>query len=325
MRKNVQVGRSTTTETVSFQQNHKQKTSNLDVFEGAMEKKTALEIASDTVEQPQEGLLELGKWVGRGQAFGMIAAKASAAEAQCLKRIKEGGEYKALELTWEQFCVTQIGISRQTADRIIDCLEEFGAAYFTLSSVTRISPGTYRMIAGAVSDSTIEIEGERVPITKTNAGRIAEAISSLRQTVEEKDAQIAKQAEKEKALTAEKRNATKAAERERLALVEYKRQQTERFAGAGEDHCTMLDAQSHFDLAMAKLASVGAKELSTEDEARLIGLGEYMYRALIQATHDARERMGKGWNMAAPGDLLGLDDVTGDARNLVDEFTKGKK
>jgi hypothetical protein len=292
-------------------------------------KKTALQIAGEAVENSPESLMELGKWVGRGQAFGMISAKASAAQAQCLKRIKDGAEYKTLGLTWDQFCVTHVGVTRPTADKVIAAFEEFGAAYFNLSTVIRISPTNFRQIAGVVNDSEIEIDGEKVAIVKGNSARISEAIAALRKTVEAKEERIQEQARDTKKLNEEKNAAKKAVERERLAFQEYKRQQSERFANATPEQASMLDAQSYFDLAMAKLSVLGGKELSVDDQARFIGLGEYMYRALIQSTFDAREKFGKGWNMCDPSDMVSMDQVAPNARNLIAEYveknTKSRK
>jgi len=42
--------------------------------------------------------LDLGNWLGRGQAFSLIANKCSAAQAQCLKNIRGQGACKSLGL-----------------------------------------------------------------------------------------------------------------------------------------------------------------------------------------------------------------------------------
>src|SRR5450756_455042 len=94
--------------------------------------------------QNKEALMNLGAWLGRHQAFGLIANRCSAADAECLKAIRDGGEYKQLGLTWEQFCGKHAGVSRVYADRQIHCLEEFGGNYFRFAEVMQISPETYR-------------------------------------------------------------------------------------------------------------------------------------------------------------------------------------
>jgi hypothetical protein len=107
-------------------------------------------------EETMVAQFETAQWLGRRQAFALIANGCSAAEAQCLKAIKDDAGYKSLGLTWEQFCDRHAGMSRATADRIIERLEEFGEAYFQLSQVMRISPERYRMVEGAVADQAIQ-------------------------------------------------------------------------------------------------------------------------------------------------------------------------
>ena len=133
-------------------------------------------------EETMEEQFAMGQWLGRRQAFALIANGCSAADAQCLKAIKDDATYKSLGLSWEQFCEQRAGMSRATADRIIDRLQEFGEAYFQLSQVMRISPERYRMVEGAVADQTIEFQGEKIPITRENSARIAAAVDALRRS-----------------------------------------------------------------------------------------------------------------------------------------------
>src|SRR5258708_25728087 len=92
-------------------------------------------------------LLSLGTWLGRRQAFGMIANRCTAADAECLKAMRDSGEYKRLGLSWDDFCEKKAGISRRHAGRLIKHLEEFGSNYFRLSELMEISHATYRLIA----------------------------------------------------------------------------------------------------------------------------------------------------------------------------------
>ena len=123
---------------------------------------------------------DLGAWIGRGQAFSFVANHCSAAQAECLTRIRKDGLYKALNLTWEEFCKQHAGASRAHADEIIRRLEEFGAAYFRLSEIIRISPQSYRTIQATVKGEAIQVGGESIPITPENAPRIRQAIVALR-------------------------------------------------------------------------------------------------------------------------------------------------
>jgi hypothetical protein len=123
---------------------------------------------------------DLGAWIGRGQAFSFVANHCSAAQAECLARIREDGLYKALNLTWEEFCTRHAGVNRAHADEIIRRLEEFGAAYFRLSEIIRISPRSYRNLPVTVKEEAIEVGGESIPLTPENAPRIRHAIGALR-------------------------------------------------------------------------------------------------------------------------------------------------
>jgi hypothetical protein len=136
--------------------------------------------------------IELGAWLGRGQAFTLIAHQCSAAQAECLKRIREQGAYKLLGLTWEDFCPQHLGLSRSRADQLIRQLDQFGAAYFRLAEIMQISEGSYRRIAGAVHNDCIEVDGELLPIAPENAPRIKRAVLELRRESEHARAELAR-------------------------------------------------------------------------------------------------------------------------------------
>jgi hypothetical protein len=131
------------------------------------------------METPREWI-DAGAWVGRQQAFAVIASKCSAAQALCLKQVRETRVFEKLELTWEEFCKEYAGIGRAYADRLIQQLEEFGEAYFRLSEIARISPETYRQIAGHVSGEVLDIDGRQLALTEENAPQIRAAIQALR-------------------------------------------------------------------------------------------------------------------------------------------------
>jgi len=110
----------------------------------------------------------------------MIANRCSAADAECLKQMRDGGHYKKLGLTWTKFCEERAGVSRVYANRLIDYLEEFGANYFRLSEVIQISGETYRLIAGAVSEDGLEVDGQKIPLTRENRKKVLAAVEKMR-------------------------------------------------------------------------------------------------------------------------------------------------
>ena len=123
---------------------------------------------------------DLGTWLGRRQAFNIVAGRCSAADAQCLRNIRENKLYRALGINWESFCRQHAGLSRSLADKIIRQLEEFGAGYFALAAVTGVTPQDYRLIAGAVSEQGVAHKGETISIVPENAPRLTAAINDLR-------------------------------------------------------------------------------------------------------------------------------------------------
>jgi len=57
-------------------------------------------------------LLDLGVALGQTHAFGLIAGRCSAAQAEGLRRLREDKLYKRLAETWDEFCRTYLQISK---------------------------------------------------------------------------------------------------------------------------------------------------------------------------------------------------------------------
>ena len=126
------------------------------------------------------GLLEIGKLLGRREAFGLVGGRCSAAEANCMRDIRETKTFKHLAPSWEEFCDKHLRMSRAAADRAIRLLEEFGPGYFELSQLIRIPPDAYRVIASAVKDKAVHVNGEAIPLVPENAEKVAAAVAILR-------------------------------------------------------------------------------------------------------------------------------------------------
>jgi hypothetical protein len=131
-----------------------------------------------------DALLEVGTWLGRHQAFGLIANKCSAADAACLREIRDNKHFTVLGLTWEEFCSRHAGVDFRTADRIVERLEEFGEAYFNLSQLMPIQPAGYRRLASNVTGNILELDGQKIPITAEHAPQIIDAVRELRSRLE---------------------------------------------------------------------------------------------------------------------------------------------
>jgi hypothetical protein len=130
--------------------------------------------------QEKDSILDLGIWLGRKQAFSAVAGRCSAADAECLRQIRESKAYRSLDLTWDQFCKEKVGVTRPVVDKMIRQLEEFGPAFFQLSSILRITADDYRLIAGSVAEDGIVYDGEKIAIDVENTSRLAQAVDALR-------------------------------------------------------------------------------------------------------------------------------------------------
>jgi hypothetical protein len=146
------------------------------------------------IETKTENVFQLGNWLGRKQAFAALAGRCSAADAECIRRLREERNYRMLAPSWGEFCKRHLGISKAWADRIIQYLNEFGPAYFLLAQVAKVTPEEYRRMSGSVRGQALLHAGEAIPIEAENAGRLAAAIEELRRGQKDESGDAAAQA-----------------------------------------------------------------------------------------------------------------------------------
>ena len=126
-------------------------------------------------------LAAAARLLGQREAFGLVAGRCSAAEATCLRDLREGKQYLAMSETWEDFCLQHLHMARTSADRIIRLLDEFGPGYFELAQLVRIPPDAYRSIAPAMKDGLLHVDGEDIALIPENAAKVAAAVAALRE------------------------------------------------------------------------------------------------------------------------------------------------
>jgi hypothetical protein len=135
---------------------------------------------------PTEDLVDLGILLGHHHAFGLVAGRCSAAQAQGLRRLREEKIYLRLCPTWRDFCQQYLNMSGTRADDIIRLLDEFGPDYFDLAQFTRVSAETYRALAPAIENGVLKIDGEQIALTRENSRKVASAVSQIRRSITEK-------------------------------------------------------------------------------------------------------------------------------------------
>jgi hypothetical protein len=126
------------------------------------------------------GADELNKWLGRREAFSMVAGRCSAADVECMRAVRDRKLYLSRSPDWKTFCADVLHMSKSNVNHLIGLLEKFGPEYFHLAQITRISVAEYRAIAPAVSARGIEANDELIPLHPEHGERIAAAVSALR-------------------------------------------------------------------------------------------------------------------------------------------------
>jgi hypothetical protein len=131
-------------------------------------------------------LLGLGAALGQQNAFGLVAGRCAAAQAENLRRLREEKKYLRLAHDWRDFCSRYLGMSGSQADRIIALLEQFGPGYFELAQLTRISADTYRVVEPVVKDHALHYDGEAIRLDPENARKVAAVVAELRREARKK-------------------------------------------------------------------------------------------------------------------------------------------
>lgn len=137
-----------------------------------------MEDVSKTGDITEPGI-ELGKWMGRREAFGLIAGRCSAAEVESLRRIHDDRLYEGLHCTWDEFCARNLGVAPRTVERDLANLRRFGPAFFTLRQLTRVSVREYQAIAPQVSEDGVRVNGAVVALLPENSEALAGAVKTL--------------------------------------------------------------------------------------------------------------------------------------------------
>ena len=123
---------------------------------------------------------DIGRLLGRREAFSVVAGRCTAAEAAQMREIREKKLYLGRADDWSEFCVQDLHMSKDSANRMIRNLEEFGPNYFVLAQITQVSPTTYRAIAPSIHDEALHHDGEAIALIPENAEKVAAAVAEMR-------------------------------------------------------------------------------------------------------------------------------------------------
>ena len=123
--------------------------------------------------------VDLGRLLGRREAFALVAGRCSAAQAESLRRIRDEKIYTQLSPTWEEFCSKRLGVSRRHIDRTLRQLDEFGPQFFHVAQMAHVTPEEYRAIAPHVSADGVRLDGAVVALLPENSEQVSAAVAEL--------------------------------------------------------------------------------------------------------------------------------------------------
>ena len=137
-----------------------------------------MEEIKDGVSEDQQ-VLDLGIMLGQRRAFGLVAGRCSAAQAECLRKVRDEKTYLKFATTWDEFCVRQLKISKRTADRAIALLKKHGTLYFETAALTGITPAEFERIEQAIQRDGIHVGSDVIALIPENAARAVDAVARL--------------------------------------------------------------------------------------------------------------------------------------------------
>ena len=127
----------------------------------------------------EQQVLELGIMLGQRRAFGMVAGRCSAAQAECLRKVRDEKIYLKFAVNWAGFCERQLKISKRTADRAIALLKKHGTLYFETTALTGITPAEVERIEHAIQRDGIHMGGDVIALIPEHAARAVDAVARL--------------------------------------------------------------------------------------------------------------------------------------------------
>ena len=123
--------------------------------------------------------VELGRWIGRRDAFALVAGRCAAAEVESLRRIRDSREYLLVCKSWEEFCTSFAHVTRRHVDRLLGYLKEFGPDFFTITQMTHVTVDEYRLLAPHVTENGLQWNGAPIALLPENSDKVAAGVAAI--------------------------------------------------------------------------------------------------------------------------------------------------
>jgi len=239
---------------------------------------------------------------------------------QFLRALKERKIYLDYAESWEEFCPEFLGASYKTFDRQLQLAGTRGKDYFDLIELAPVQGvnGVYEALN--VVDGCIHVNGNKIEIKRENEAEINEVIRRLKKEAAQAKADVASLEGKAETLQRQKDEAKAAAKKAKEELQERIDREKNPWKLADEDYSVMLDIESQFDVLILRLTSVAERELSRENQERLVALCESMWARTHQATEKIRSNYGIGLLVERPSAWMEVDELTPNKKSLTAEY-----
>jgi hypothetical protein len=148
------------------------------------------ELVKKEQEEPvaaEPAVFNLGQWMGRHEAFGLMAGRCSAADVEIIRRIRDEKLYESLDCNWDEFCARHLHSARRSVEREVGYLRKYGPAFFTVRQLTHISVKDYEAIAGQITEHGVNLDGAVIGMQTENSSQVAAAVEELRKRSEPKE------------------------------------------------------------------------------------------------------------------------------------------
>jgi hypothetical protein len=137
-------------------------------------------MTNKTDAEPAPNTFNLARWLGRREAFGVIAGRCSAAEVECLREIRDQKLYLENSANWDEFCRVQLRTSRRKVDTALRQLQQYGRRFFHAAQMMRLTEAEFVSVQEHLTDEGVKLDGQVIAWGSENEARITETMGKLR-------------------------------------------------------------------------------------------------------------------------------------------------
>ena len=187
--------------------------------------------------------------------------------AQRFHQLKESRSYKEAGFTWDEVCGL-VGLSPDTADRLVADFREFGEVYFTLKQIApRLTREAFRAIGPVTAeDGCIVIGGNKLVLSKANYPAIQAELAIQQEKLAKQAETLSEQKSALETARQERDDARKGAKNLQERMTQLVKEHRERFAAQTDAMRMLLEADEAIRYAANRITAAKQEPELTDDE-----------------------------------------------------------